>query len=105
MRETKQWVGWSLVVGWAVVAGDRFSVGMGRPLATWDEQIYFNATQNVPDGHWLFPRFALESHPIPVLDPFLHKPPLVYWIQAVAMTLGGETPSVARWPSVVAIPV
>jgi len=78
---------------------------MGRPLATWDEQIYFNAAQNVLDGHWLFPRFALESHPIPVLDPFLHKPPLVYWIQAVAMTLGGETPSVARWPSVVAIPV
>ncbi|MEF8937569.1 MAG: glycosyltransferase family 39 protein [Halovenus sp.] len=76
---------------------------MERTLATWDEQIYFNAAQNVLDGHWLLPRFALESHPLPVLDPFLHKPPLVYWIQAAAMALGGETPSVARWPSIVAM--
>jgi len=93
----------ALSLGWAAWAVNRFSVDLAVPLRPWDEQIYFNAAQHVLDGHWLLPRFALESHPLPVLNPFLHKPPLVYWIQAAAMKVGGELPGVARWPSVIAM--
>jgi len=73
-----------------------------RPLAVWDEQIYYDAAQNVLAGYWLLPRFTLTSHPLGSRTPFLHKPPLTYWIQAGSMAIGGETRTVARWPSVLA---
>ena len=103
MDFSDKYLAWTLAVGWAAWAANRFSVNLDRPLATWDEAIYFNAAQNVLAGRWLLPRFAFESHPLPVIDPFLHKPPLVYWIQAAAMAAGGQTPEIARWPSVIAM--
>lgn len=96
-------VRWFVAFGWAVVAISQYAVDLRLDLRTWDEQIYYNVARNVLDGHWLLPRFTLESHPIPVTTPFLHKPPLAYWIQATAMALGGETPAAARWPSVLAM--
>lgn len=88
---------------WTAAAATQFAVGLSRELATWDEQIYFDVAQNVLDGYWLLPRFALESHPLPAADPFLHKPPLVYWIHAASMLVAGETPAVARTTSVLAM--
>jgi 4-amino-4-deoxy-L-arabinose transferase-like glycosyltransferase len=62
----------------------------GRDPARWDEQIYVNVTQNVLDGRWLFPLHSAAGHPIGVMDPFLHKPPLVYWLFAGAVKLTGQ---------------
>lgn len=99
----EQFFGWLVASGWAVVAISQYAVDLRVDLRVWDEQIYYNVARNVLDGHWLLPWFTLESHPVPVTTPFLHKPPLAYWIQATAMAIGGETPAVARWPSVLAM--
>jgi 4-amino-4-deoxy-L-arabinose transferase-like glycosyltransferase len=52
------------------------------------------------DGYWLVPRFTMDGHPLGPMVPFLEKPPLAMWFQAGAMAIGGETPVVARIPSV-----
>lgn len=60
-----------------------------RPLALPDEGRYAEVGRwMVMSGDWLTPR----------LDgiPFFHKPPLLYWLEASAMTLLGASPWVAR---------
>jgi 4-amino-4-deoxy-L-arabinose transferase-like glycosyltransferase len=74
----------------------------GRPLARWDEAIYYNVASNVLDGRWLLPLFDASGHPLTVTGPFLHKPPLVYWLHAAGMGLLGETPASARLVSALA---
>ncbi|MFC6823962.1 ArnT family glycosyltransferase [Halopelagius fulvigenes] len=86
-----------------VLAYFQFGTGLHRKaVRRWDEQIYYNVAQNVLDGHWLLPQFTLESHPLTVPTPFLHKPPLAYWLQAGAMSAFGVSPASARLPSLLA---
>lgn len=86
-----------------ILAYFRFDAGLHRKtVRVWDEQIYYDVAQNVLDGYWLLPRFTLESHPLTVSTPFLHKPPLAYWLQAGAMSAFGVSPASARLPSLLA---
>jgi len=73
----------------------------GGPLVPWDEQIYAGAAQSVLDGHALVPHFQIATHGFEV-GPFLEKPPLAVWMQALSMALFGETPVAARIPSALA---
>lgn len=66
-----------------VVSIVSFALDLSR-LPTWDEAIYSNVARNVIGGRWLLPQFTLQSHPLPVLDPFLQKPLLALGIQAGA---------------------
>lgn len=94
---------WVLASLAAVLAYFRFDAGLhDETVRVWDEQIYYNVAQNVLDGYWLLPRFTLDSHPLTVPTPFLHKPPLTYWLQAGSMSAFGVSPASARLPSLFA---
>ena len=61
-----------------------------RPLALPDEGRYGDVGRfMMVSGDWLAPR----------LDgiPFFHKPPLLHWLQAAALSLAGVHPWVSRW--------
>lgn len=73
-----------------------------RALSTWDEAIYYTVAERVLDGRWLLPQFIGRDHQLAPVDPFLHKPPLVYWLHAAGMRLLGETPASARLVSALA---
>lgn len=101
------------------VARDRFStrqwnivlislVGLGilsfrlgaDPLRTWDEAIYANAARHmVKQGYWLVPHLYWWPD---ALVPFLEKPPLVPWLQALSMSVFGVNEFAARFPSALA---
>ena len=69
-----------------------FSLGL-RPLSLPDEGRYAGIARDMlVHGDWLVPR----------LDglPFFHKPPLFYWLDALAMRLFGVGPATARGASV-----
>ena len=60
-----------------------------RPLALPDEGRYAEVGRwMVVSGDWLIPRLNGL--------PFFHKPPLLYWMEAVVVTLLGATPWVVR---------
>jgi 4-amino-4-deoxy-L-arabinose transferase-like glycosyltransferase len=66
-----------------------------RPLAMPDEGRYMSvAWEMLSSGNWL----------VPTLDgmPFLHKPPLFYWLADVSMQLAGPTAFAGRMPSILA---
>jgi len=66
--------------------------GWIRPLSSPDEGRYVGvAWEMLQDGGWL----------VPTLDglPFLHKPPLFYWLSALSMEIFGPYPWAARLPS------
>ncbi len=61
-----------------------------RPLSLPDEGRYAEVARwMLMTGDWLTPR----------LDgiPFFHKPPLLYWLEALSMAVWGSTPWAARW--------
>ena len=63
-----------------------------RPLSSPDEGRYVGvAWEMLQSGDWL----------VPTLDgfPFLHKPPLFYWLSALSMEIFGAFPWAARLPS------
>jgi len=91
-----------LALIFSVYTFSRTRGALDRPLATWDEAIYYNVATNVLDGRWLLPLHSAADHPLGVVDPFLHKPPLVYWLFAGGMRLFGEAPSSARLITAVA---
>ena len=65
------------------------------PLFDRDETNYAEATREmVSQGDWLVPMFAGK--------PFLHKPPLYFWLQGVSFRVLGESEFAARLPSVIA---
>lgn len=71
------------------------------PLEEWDEAIYADAARNVLDGHVLILHISGRGHNLGT-GPFLEKPPLVPWMQAVSMLFAGENPVGARLPSLLA---
>ena len=71
-----------LMLAWLLTA-------WARPLALPDEGRYGGvALEMVQSGHWLTPTlFGL---------PYFHKPPLMYWVDAAALTLLGPVPLALR---------
>jgi 4-amino-4-deoxy-L-arabinose transferase-like glycosyltransferase len=72
-----------------------------RPLWWWDESFYAVAARNAVDhGHWLVPHNAgfdqLQMYP------FLEKPPLAMWLEAIAIWVLGPTEFAVRTPSALA---
>jgi 4-amino-4-deoxy-L-arabinose transferase-like glycosyltransferase len=66
------------------------ALAAGRPLALPDEGRYGDIGRYMMvSGDWLAPR----------LDgiPFFHKPPLLHWLQAAALSAAGVHPWVSRW--------
>jgi 4-amino-4-deoxy-L-arabinose transferase-like glycosyltransferase len=76
--------------------------GIGnRPLWIWDESFYAVAAVNaVEGGHWIVPHTAgfdeLGAYP------FLEKPPLAIWLQALSIWGLGATEFAVRAPSALA---
>jgi 4-amino-4-deoxy-L-arabinose transferase-like glycosyltransferase len=83
----------------AIVAGALalYLVGNTRvPLLDRDEPRYAECSREMlRSGDWIVPRFLGELR--------AHKPPLIYWCQAIAMELLGQTQQAARFPSAVAM--
>lgn len=72
-----------------------------RPLWWWDESFYAEAARNaVEHGYWLVPHTAgfdeLRMYP------FLEKPPLAMWLEAVSIGVLGPTEFAVRLPSALA---
>jgi 4-amino-4-deoxy-L-arabinose transferase-like glycosyltransferase len=86
-----------LVVGALALAA--YLVGNDR-VSLWDrdEPRYAQcAREMLRSGDWVVPRLYGE--------PRTAKPPLIYWLQASAMKVLGETAAAARLPSAVAMPI
>jgi 4-amino-4-deoxy-L-arabinose transferase-like glycosyltransferase len=90
-----------LVAVWAGL----YLYGLGdHPLRVWDESRYAVPARNmVTSGNWLDPQLQVNTNELS-LDPSLRlvKPPLLYWLQATAMTVFGSTVFAARLPSALA---
>jgi hypothetical protein len=66
------------------------------PLWDRDEPRYAECSREMlQSGDWVVPRFLGELR--------THKPPLIYWCQAAAMAVFGDTGQAARLPSTVAV--
>lgn len=76
-----------------------FVLFLGRePLYHWDEGIYAeSALHMLKEGYWLTPH--IEGGEPLNLVPFLGKPPLVQWLQALSMMVFGATKFAVRFPS------
>ena len=77
-------------------AAGLFLIGNERmPLWDRDEPRYAECSREMlKSGDWVVPRFLGELR--------AHKPPLVYWCQATAMAIFGQTGAAARLPSALA---
>lgn len=74
----------------------------GTNLQAYDEAIYAAAARNMLErGEWLIPHVHAMARD-GALRPFLDKPPLVMWLQALAMAAFGPTEFAARLPSALA---
>jgi 4-amino-4-deoxy-L-arabinose transferase-like glycosyltransferase len=83
-----------LVAGVAIYL---FTLGQ-KPLRAWDEGIYANlARRMVQNGEWLFVQWYPKFFQEPI--PFLEKPPLGIWLQALSMDVLGIDVFAARLPS------
>lgn len=82
-----------ITVLWAAVYPYIAYVGQVRP---WDEgEFYYpTALRMVEHGQWLIPHLNAGT-------PFLEKPPLGLWFQAVSMEIFGPTLFAARFPSTI----
>ena len=79
--------------------------GLGDPpIRVWDESRYASpARRMVAHGEWFDPKIRVKTHIEGLeLAPRLSKPPLVYWLQAAAMSLLGVTEFAARLPTALA---
>lgn len=86
---------------WAVL----YLEGLGEPpIRVWDESRYATPARLMAErGDWLDPKIRVKTHRSGFeLAPRLSKPPLVYWLQAAAMTVLGVTEFAARLPTALA---
>ncbi|MGI0487512.1 glycosyltransferase family 39 protein [Pantanalinema rosaneae CENA516] len=85
---------WTL--GLILAAGLLFSINLGAlPLRDWDEGIVAQVAREMwraPEGSltWLYPTLGGE--------PYLNKPPLVYWLIALTYQVGGVNEWTTRLP-------
>lgn len=71
------------------------------PLEPWDEGIYaLSAFRVVESGNWLVPQWRFGG--AKTLRPFLEKPPLIIWIQALSIKILGPSVFAARLPNALA---
>jgi len=76
--------------------------GLGDlPIRVWDETRYAMPAHLMADGgSWLTPHVRVPTHSTDLgLQRRIVKPPLVYWLQATAMTVFGVTEFAARLPT------
>ncbi|WP_423999488.1 ArnT family glycosyltransferase [Haloarcula salina] len=76
-----------------------YNIG-AEPLTRWDESIYANVARNmVTNGDWLIPHLYIHPQKPGIrYQPFLEKPPLVFWLQGISMSVFGVTRFAARLP-------
>ncbi|MDS0258557.1 glycosyltransferase family 39 protein [Haloarcula sp. S1CR25-12] len=88
-----------LIIGSATYIRDLGSFS----LIGWDESLYALVVRSiVENGHWIAPRLQfLHRGPI-VTEPFMEKPPFVFWVQAVSVTVLGDSEFALRLPSALA---
>ncbi len=68
-------------------------------LQVWDESIYANVARHmVQNGDWIVPHLYVHPQRSLEYQPFLEKPPLVFWLQGLSMLLFGVTRFAARLP-------
>jgi len=91
----------TIVAIWAML----YVRGLGEhPLRVWDESRYAVPARNmVTSGNWLDPQLQVNTKSTSLdTGVRLVKPPLLYWLQATAMTVFGATEFAARLPSALA---
>lgn len=81
-----------------------FLVDLGaQPLRVWDEGMYASISRHVLEsGHWLVPRWFSVGHGSIEYRPWLKKPPLIHWLQAVSIAVFGPTAFAVRLPTALA---
>lgn len=88
---------WTL--GLILVAGLLFTINLGAlPLRDWDEGIVAQVARDIwraPEGSftWLYPTIGGE--------PYLNKPPFMYWLIALAYQVGGVNEWTTRLPGAI----
>jgi hypothetical protein len=106
-RENYETIDYIWIASIVVLGSLIFLPGLGHhPLRTWDESIYANAARHmVQDGYWVVPHLHwFINNPDVQLQAFLEKPPLVFWLQGLAMSVFGVSRFAARLPvAVIAI--
>jgi 4-amino-4-deoxy-L-arabinose transferase-like glycosyltransferase len=88
---------WRIYAGILLLALTVYLVGNQR-VGLWDrdEPRYAEcAREMVESGDWVIPRYLGQLR--------LEKPPLIYWCQAVAMSVFGPTPAAPRLPSALGV--
>jgi 4-amino-4-deoxy-L-arabinose transferase-like glycosyltransferase len=78
--------------------------GLGSyPLRSWDEAIYGDVAKEMyRTGEWITPYTVIRiGTGAGQYEPFLEKPPLLYWFQLSAMHVFGPTEFAVRLPSAV----
>jgi len=88
-----------------LVAGYVFFLDLGSyPLRNFDEAIYASAARlTVEDGYWAVPRIYYLVNTVDIaLQPRIGKPPLVIWLQSLAMLAFGVGEFAVRFPSATA---
>lgn len=90
LRAGRADVGLLLVIAFAALV---FLAGLGRlPLLGRDEALYAEAAREMhASGDWITPRVNGAD--------FFEKPPLLYWLDALAYSALGPTPFAARLPA------
>jgi len=80
-----------------------FLDGLGElPLYGWDESVYAEAALHmVNSGKWVIPQIE-GGHGVLELHPYIRKPPLAIWGQALSMHIIGINEFAARLPSAIA---
>ncbi|ERG88904.1 MAG: 4-amino-4-deoxy-L-arabinose transferase related glycosyltransferases of PMT family, partial [halophilic archaeon J07HX5] len=79
--------------------------GLGDlPVRVWDETRYAMPAQLMTDGgSWLTPHIRVPTHSTDLgLQRRIVKPPLVYWLQALLMSVFGVSEFAARLPTALA---
>jgi 4-amino-4-deoxy-L-arabinose transferase-like glycosyltransferase len=95
----------SFVTAILAVGGYIYYLDLGSyTLGGWDEGVYATAAYHaLEDGYWIVPHtYWMANNQNVALEPFLHKPPLVVWSQAVSMAVFGVNTLGARVPSATA---
>jgi 4-amino-4-deoxy-L-arabinose transferase-like glycosyltransferase len=86
-----------------VVAASLWLWDLGNvPLRDWDEATFAQVSREMVEaGRWL--------HPTTFGQPYLHKPPLLFWLMAASYSLSGVSEAAARLPgaliSAMAVPL
>jgi 4-amino-4-deoxy-L-arabinose transferase-like glycosyltransferase len=88
---------WKTLLALLFAATVLYLLGARRvPLWDRDEPRYAECSREMlQTGDWVLPKYLGNWR--------IEKPPLIYWAQAIAMTVEGDTAEAARFPSTVAV--